>query len=210
MATEKESTHAHAAPMKGELLSPLGAHVLRREFHHVRKHWWWFLVLGGLLVLCGVVAIVLPILATAAAIAVLAAVFLIAGVATIFGAVFSGKWSGVFIHILAGILYIVVGMMITEEPVRMAKAVTFLVAVMFLVSGAFRLSASLLYRFPQWGWSVLNGAVTLLCGLIIVRHLPENTFWVLGLLVGLEMLFAGWTWIMLSLAVRDIPEEFVA
>jgi uncharacterized membrane protein HdeD (DUF308 family) len=45
----------------------------------------------------------------------------------------------------------------------------------------------------------------MLAGIVIYRHLPEDALWVVGLLVGLEMLFNGWTWIMLSLAVRKIP-----
>jgi uncharacterized membrane protein HdeD (DUF308 family) len=53
----------------------------------------------------------------------------------------------------------------------------------------------------------LNGVVTMLMGIIIYRHLPDSAFWVVGLLVGLEMLFSGWTWVMLALAIRAIPEK---
>jgi CRP-like cAMP-binding protein len=51
---------------------------------------------------------------------------------------------------------------------------------------------SLLLRYPQWGWSLLNGVITLLAGIVIYRHFPESAIWVIGLLVGLEMLFSGW------------------
>jgi len=40
---------------------------------------------------------------------------------------------------------------------------------------------------------------------IIYRHFPESALWVIGLLVALEMLFNGWAWIMLGLAIRRIP-----
>ena len=46
-----------------------------------------------------------------------------------------------------------------------------------------------------------------LCGLVIYRHLPIDALWVVGLLVGLEMLFNGWTWIMLAMELRRLPEE---
>jgi len=58
--------------------------------------------------------------------------------------------------------------------------------------------------------SLLNGIVTLLLGVIIYRlyhHFPASSIWILGLLIGIEMLFNGWTWIMLSVAVRNIPEK---
>ena len=44
-------------------------------------------------------------------------------------------------------------------------------------------------RFPQWGWALLNGAITMLVGIIIYRQLPIDALWVVGLLVGVEMLF---------------------
>jgi uncharacterized membrane protein HdeD (DUF308 family) len=62
-------------------------------------------------------------------------------------------------------------------------------------------------RFPHWGWAMLNGVVTFMCGAVIYRHFPKCALWVVGLLVGVELLFNGWTWIMLSLAIRRIPDK---
>ncbi len=61
-------------------------------------------------------------------------------------------------------------------------------------------------RYPQWGWSLLNGCVTFLLGLIIFRDFGLGAWWLIGLLVGIEMLFSGWSWVMLALAIRRIPE----
>jgi len=58
---------------------------------------------------------------------------------------------------------------------------------------------------------LVNGIVTLMLGLIIFRafrHLPEggdSVLWIIGLFVGLELLFNGWTWIMLSFAIKKLP-----
>ena len=73
--------------------------------------------------------------------------------------------------------------------------------------GAFRTLSAMVVRYPYWGWSLLNGVVTFLLGLIIFRQWPFGSLWVIGLLVGIEMLFFGWTWFMMSLAIRDLPEE---
>jgi uncharacterized membrane protein HdeD (DUF308 family) len=83
----------------------------------------------------------------------------------------------------------------------------FFLAVSFIVMGAFRTLAALMIRFPQWGWALLNGVITLLAGIVIYRQLPLDALWVIGLLVGLEMLFNGWTWIMLACAIRRLPEQ---
>jgi len=95
--------------------------------------------------------------------------------------------------------------MITEKPLQSAVTLTAFLAAFFIVAGSFRILAAMVIRFPYWGWSLLNGIVTFLLGVIIYRHFPACALWILGLLVGLELLLHGWTWITLSLAIRKIP-----
>jgi uncharacterized membrane protein HdeD (DUF308 family) len=132
---------------------------------------------------------------------------MVGGVATIVGAFWAGKWSGLLVQLLVGILYLVSGFMITEQPVAGTIGLTMFIAAAFIVMGLFRSTGALLVQFPQWGWALLNGVVTFLAGIVIYRNLPQDALWVIGLLVGLEMLFNGWTWIMLSLAVRNLPKS---
>ncbi len=200
-----------SSPSGGAVVAgpPAVGRLLRHELHHMRKHWWWFLLLGVLLVLCGTVAFVFPIVGSAVAIDVLSILLMIAGAATFVGAFWAGKWSGMLLQLLVGLLYVAAGFVITERPVQALLTITIFLAVSFMVMGAFRILAALLYQFPQWGWALLNGVVTLLLGVIIFRHLPYSALWVIGLLIGIEMLFNGWTWIMLSLALRNLPEEAV-
>jgi uncharacterized membrane protein HdeD (DUF308 family) len=178
---------------------------VRAEFHHLRSHWWWLFLLGILLVVSGTAAIVFPILATVGAMIFLGVNLMLAGLATIVTSFWAGRWSGTLLQLLVGILYLVAGFAIADSPVDAGKAATLLIAAMFIVAGAFRTLASLVIRFPHWGWALLNGVVTLLCGLVIYRHFTDSGPWLVGLLIGLEMIFNGWTWIMLSVAVRNLP-----
>ena len=182
---------------------------LRREFQHFRSQWCWLLAFGILLTACGAAAVVFPaltMLTTFAATVVLGIVLMVAGIATIVASFWAGKWSGMLVQLLVGILYLVVGYMITEKPLQSAAVLTLFVAAFCIVAGVFRVVATLAMRFPYWGWSLLNGMVTFLLGVVIYRQFPASAIWLLGLLVGLELLFHGWTWIMLSLAVRHLPE----
>jgi uncharacterized membrane protein HdeD (DUF308 family) len=178
---------------------------VRAEFHHLRSHWWWLFLLGILLVVSGTAAIVFPILATVGAMIFLGVNLMLAGLATIVTSFWAGRWSGTLLQLLVGILYLVAGFAIADSPVDAGKAATLLIAAMFIVAGAFRTLAALVIRFPHWGWALLNGVVTLLCGLVIYRHFTDSGPWLVGLLIGLEMIFNGWTWIMLSVAVRNLP-----
>ena len=191
-----------------ETMTPLGMtgrDGLHAEFRHLRSSWWCFLLLGILLVLGGVAAITFPVITTVYATVILGAILMVTGIATIITALWSGKWSGVLLQLLCGILYVVSGYIIADKPFEAAALLTSVMAAFFVLIGIFRSVAALVIRFPHWGWALLNGVVTLLAGVIIYRHFPENVLWVIGLLVGLEMLFHGWTWIMLALAIRSIP-----
>jgi uncharacterized membrane protein HdeD (DUF308 family) len=183
--------------------------VVKHELQHLRSSWWWFLLLGILLVVCGTGAIVFPVVSSLAAMTVLTAILMVAGVVTIIGAFWAGKWSGILVQLLVGIVYLAAGFAISEKPFVTIVLITVFLAVTFIVLGAFRALAALLIRFPQWGWALLNGVITFLAGMIIYRQvesLPLKAFWVIGLLVGLEMLLNGLTWIMLSMEIRRIPD----
>jgi uncharacterized membrane protein HdeD (DUF308 family) len=184
------------------------AQAVQHELAHMRKFWWWFLLLGILLTASGTVAIVVP-LATAAttliAVIVLGIVLMVSGIGIVIGSFWAGKWSGMLLHLLVGVLYIIVGFLITDRPAAAALMLTIYIAAIFILLGSYRIVASLAVRFPQWGWTLLNGVVTLLAGIVIYRHASTSALWVIGLLVGLEMLFNGWTWIMLSLGLRKLP-----
>ncbi len=191
-----------------------GCEQLEREFQHLRSDWWWLLLFGILLVVCGSAAVIFPaltVMTSFVAVAALGIVLVVAGIATVIAAFWAGKWSGVLLQLFVGVLYAAVGFMIIDEPLfRSVEALTLFLAAFFIVVGGFRVVASLLVHFPYWGWSLLNGIVTFLLGVIIYRlyhHFPPSAFWILGLLIGIEMLFHGWTWIMLSLAIRRIPAK---
>jgi uncharacterized membrane protein HdeD (DUF308 family) len=200
MSTEFNPAEGLRTPFAGAIANELG---------HLRSHWVWFLLMGLLLVITGTLAIVAPpatVGTTFAATIFLGVLLMVAGVSTIISSFWIGRWSGFLVQLLVGILYMACGFLITENPVVTAVTLTVFIAVSFIVLGVFRTVGSLVLRFPQWGWSLLNGVVTLLAGIVIYRQLPFDALWVIGLLIGLEMLFNGWTWIMLGLALKRLPQ----
>ncbi len=188
-------------PRMAEALSAFGD-----DMERARKHWWLFLLLGIVLVIGGITAIAYPCISSVAAVMVLGIILIVSGVFTIIGAFWAGKWSALLLQLLVGILYIMAGIAIRDAPVESTGILTLFVAAFFIVVGAFRIIVSLVERFPQWGWALLNGIVTLLAGIIIYDTFPNSALWVIGLLLGLELLLNGWTWIMLSVVIHNLPE----
>ena len=176
------------------------------ELHPLRDQWWCFLLLGIALIVLGSMCIVDPLVPSLASIVFLGFLLIAGGITQIISSFWAGKWSGMLFHILIGVLYVVVGYMIVDEPVANMVLITKLIAIFLIVSGAFRIISAMVTRFPDWGWALLNGCVTLLLGIIINRQLPEAALWVIGLFIGIEMLLNGWAWVMLALGLRALAK----
>lgn len=172
---------------------------------HLRRRWGWFLAFGILLIVIGVVAINRPVLATFTAIEVFGILLLIGAGAEMASSFWAMRWGGFFLHMLCGLLYLFLGALILERPGLAISVYTLLLAVFFVASGLFRVAFALGHRFSGWGWTLLSGIVSLVLGILIWRDLPEAAFWVIGMFVGIDLIFMGWSWVMLGLAVRSLP-----
>jgi uncharacterized membrane protein HdeD (DUF308 family) len=178
---------------------------LPRELAAFRLNWLWFVVLGGALIVVGFIALgslVLASLATAVAIGVL---LLVGGVAETVGAFWSRGWGGFLLHLLSGVLSIVVGVLCLKVPVDALLALTLLVACLLMVGGIFKIVAALSHRFEAWGWPLASGIIDLALGVLIWLEWPASALWVLGLFVGISLVFRGFNWIGLGMALRVQP-----
>lgn len=185
--------------------SPLAART-RHELAHMQKDWWYFLLLGVLTLILGVAAISFAPFVSVGYVFIIGILIAVAGAAQIISSFWAGQWSGFFIHLLVGIFYIVVGLMIIESPLEATAAITLVVAAFLLVVGIFRVVAALATRFSDWGWALLSGFISIILGLMIFRAFriwPGEILMIIGLFIGIEMIFNGWTWIMVSLALRS-------
>src|SRR5436305_911444 len=153
------------------------AQAMRHELEHLRQHWWWFLVLGIVLMVAGVVSLTYPFIASVAAVMVLGVSMLISGLATVVTAFWAGRWSAMLLQLLIGVFYAVVGFLMMDMPVASTVSLTLVVAAMFIVVGIMRSVAALTLRFPQWGWSLLSGLLTTIVGLVIYRNIEDTALW---------------------------------
>lgn len=170
------------------------------------KNWGWFLIWGILLVILGALAITATTLTTLISVVFLGFVILITGIVVIIDS-FTFWWrkgSGFFFHIIMGILYFAVGVMLIKSPLAGSLSITFLLGILYTVVGIFRLLSSMSLRSPQWGWIFFNGIITLLLGILILSSWPESSLFIIGLFVGIDLLFTGWAYIMSAFAARSL------
>jgi uncharacterized membrane protein HdeD (DUF308 family) len=182
----------------------LARRVLRHELEAIRGNWGWILALGIIEIVVGMLAIGMPFAGSLATIAALSALLIIGGIAQLVGAFWTRDWSGFFLSLLMGVLYLVTGVVFFRHPADAMAAVTLLLACALMVGGLFRIIGSLMYRFPQWGWTLLGGAINLVLGIYIYSMWPAISFVILGLFVGIDLVFTGCTWIALASAVKNL------
>jgi uncharacterized membrane protein HdeD (DUF308 family) len=188
--------HASATHVRGGLGAGIEA---------VRKNWGFFLVSGIVFVVLGGLALVYSMLTTLASVFVFGCALVIGGIFQIIHAFKASQWSGILLELLAGVLYIVVGLLMATRPLAGALSLTLLLAVLFLAIGAFRIAATAILRPPRWGWLLLSGIITFLLGVLVAAALPESGLWVIGTFVGIDMIFNGVWLIMLAFGTRTLP-----
>lgn len=170
----------------------------------IQKHWLLILFLGLALIILGIVAIGASTITTLASVVFLGAIILAGGIVQAVQAFWARKGEGFWLSLLAGILYTVVGALIVSRPTAAALTLTLILAALFFVSGLFKIIGSIVYRFEHWGWVLFSGLISLLLGSMIWSEWPESGLWVIGLFIGIDLIFAGWFWVAVSLTARNV------
>jgi uncharacterized membrane protein HdeD (DUF308 family) len=187
----------------------IGNSLYFSEITGIAKNWIWFLCIGIFLVILGTLAISLSFYTTVLSVFLLGIFLIGGGLVLILQSFLARKWSGLFIALLLGILYLVTGVLCVIKPGAMAVGLTLWIAAFCLIAGLFRIVNSLVLRFSHWGWVFFNGIVTFILGLIILADWPLSGFWVIGLFVGIDLVLSGWTCILLSMAARSSKKDLV-
>jgi uncharacterized membrane protein HdeD (DUF308 family) len=179
------------------------------ECNIIRPRWGWLLVVGILMVALGTVALFIMPAATIGTSLVLGWLLVISGVLEMIHSFRVRRWGGLFLHLIGGVLGILVGLLVVTHPVAGAAAWTLLFASFFTAIGLFRLIAAISLKFPNWGWAVFDGIVTLALGILLWAEWPWSGIWFLGLAVGVSLILRGWSYVMFALAMHHtaIPIE---
>jgi uncharacterized membrane protein HdeD (DUF308 family) len=174
----------------------------------VSEKWGWFLALGIALIVVGLAAIAFPFISTVAAKIMLGWLFLIGGVMMIIHAFQAPGWGGFLWELLIGVLYAVVGGYLAFFPLTGLLTLALVLAILFIAEGIFETIMAFRVRPHEgWGWLLLSGIAALAVGVMIALDFPGSAVWALGLLVGINLLFSGWSYVFLALAGKRAHER---
>jgi len=176
-----------------QTLSPLtGATWLDRS----RAKSGWIVALGAVYLLAGFIALGSVAAATVATVYVVGIMMLIAGVAEVISAFQIKTWGRSLLWMAIGALYIIGGFATFENPLLAAALLTLLLGISLVASGTMRMVLAFSIRDrAAWFAVCLSSAITLLLGVVILAHWPVSSIYILGLMLGIDLIFAGAAWI---------------
>ena len=91
-----------------------------------------------------------------------------------------------------------------RAPLDALLALTLLLACLLMVGGIFKIVTALTFRFAAWGWPLVSGVIDLILGVMIWMELPTSALWVIGLVVGISLIFRGLNWLGIGMVVRRL------
>jgi uncharacterized membrane protein HdeD (DUF308 family) len=161
----------------------------------IKKNSGWFIAWGIALLILGIIAVSLATLSTLASVVILGIFITIAGIVLFIGTLHSWrhKWGEFLWNLFISILYIAAGVWLLTHPGYAAMALTLMLGVFYICLGFFRTLSSAVLRFPEWGWVFFSGLVTLLLGIVILMYWPAASLFIIGLIVGIDLIFLGWS-----------------
>ena len=173
----------------------------------VKKASGWSMFLGAVMFICGLLAILLPLASSIGIVILVAWLILFAGVAHLIFALQSHSVGAFLWKLLLALVYGFAGIYMLMHPLLGLVSLTLVLAVFLLVEGVVEI---VLYfnirKVRNSGWVLFDGIITLILGLLIWANWPSASAWVVGVLVGISLMFSGISRFMLSLAIRDVSE----
>ncbi|MBN9542070.1 MAG: HdeD family acid-resistance protein [Reyranella sp.] len=170
----------------------------------LRDKWGWIVALGVVFVLAGVVALGSVVAATASAVMIVGIMMIMGGAAELIAAFGVKDWKRAAFWGLLGVLYVAAGIIAILNPFAAASILTLMLGAALVVGGVLRIFLAFAMRSAgkPWGWVVLSGLVSLLLGFMIIAQWPASSFFVLGIFLGIDLIFIGSGWISMGLALK--------
>jgi uncharacterized membrane protein HdeD (DUF308 family) len=176
----------------------------RPTFQPLRSKSGWIVALGVVYVIAGLIALSSVVFATRVTVFVVGIMMLISGIAEVINAFQFKSWGKFLVWLLLGALYIVAGFVTFENPLLAAAVLTLMLGIALVVSGVARIFLAFSMREGvPWAWVALSGALTLLLGVVILVHWPVSSLFVLGVLLGVDLLIIGIGWILVGFGLRS-------
>jgi len=163
------------------------------------------MIVGVLAIVIGCIAILVPAVASVGTAIFIGWVLLIVGGFMIAAAFSAHSVGSLLLRMLWALLTVIVGLWLIIEPHNGTLTLTLVLGIYFLFMGLTRITVAFIGRGqPNAGWVGLSGVCGLIIGILVLAKFPSSADWAIGLLVGIDLIFAGWTLTSVSLVGKEL------
>jgi uncharacterized membrane protein HdeD (DUF308 family) len=182
---------------------PAVPHSLGEAIHRLRAKWGAILAFGLALMALGALSLIFAFASTLAMVTLNGVFLIVAGAAEVGVGMHARSWGGFFPWVIAGVLYILAGVFCILDPLAASAILTLIIGAGLIAAAVVRLwLAFSLPRGPRRSLVWLGCAITFCLGLIIVMNWPLSSAYVLGTLLGVELVFRGAGWVSFAASLR--------
>lgn len=173
------------------------------NFNTVREGRGWFLGLGIVFLVLGVLAILVPFIASLVTAIVLGWLLVLGGFVQGYHAIQNRRWANSTWALLGAALSVIAGLLIVAFPVTGTLSLTLILAAYFFAQGVLNTIRAIQHReMSFWGWLLFDGLLSVALGILILAGWPSTAVWALGLLVGIQLVIGGSSMLLIGLGAR--------
>jgi len=170
----------------------------------VKRYSLWYLVEGLLLIAAGFLAIIYPVFSSTAVVVLLGWLLVISGLVQALSLISARHVPHFWLQLISVILAVLIGCLFLRDPAQGMATITLLLIVFFMIEGISKVVFALTIRpFPNWGWVLASGLVGIVLALILWANLPVTALWLVGVLLGLQLISVGAAIAYLAWQVRQ-------
>jgi uncharacterized membrane protein HdeD (DUF308 family) len=200
-ATSVDALKVPSVELGGASMDPVVREGLARS-------WKGLMIVGVLAIVVGAVAILVPAVASVGTAIFIGWILLIAGAFLVAAAFSAHSVGSLILRLIWAALTVIVGLWLIVEPHNGTLTLTFVLGVYFLFMGITRITVAFLGRGqPNAGLVGLSGVAGLLIGILVLAKFPSSADWAIGLLVGIDLIFAGWTLTSVALVGKELSRS---
>lgn len=159
---------------------------------NVSRHWLLYLVQGSVMAFGGVLALIYPVLSSFAVVLLIGWIFIIAGLSQGVSLIGATQVPHFWIQLVSVVLSILIGWLFLLHPQEGLTTLALLFVVFLMMEGVSKVVFALTIRpFPQWHWVLASGVLGCVLSIVLLSTLPISAFWVLGVMLGLQLIGEG-------------------
>jgi uncharacterized membrane protein HdeD (DUF308 family) len=175
------------------------------ELDAVREKRGWFIGLGLVFMALGIMAILLPFIASLVTTIVVGWLMFLGGIVQGVHAVQNRRWGGSGWAIVSAFVYVIAGLLVVAFPITGTLTLTLILAAFFVAQGILKIVRAVQHRTMRaWGWFLFDGILSLVLGLLVGLGWPSTAVWAIGVLVGIDLLFGGSSMLLIGLGTPPL------